>query len=88
MMGVGDARRREILLRLDDILMTWVGYTWPYRVRTRVSEDRIGEIDSWCRCHCRDSYRHRDTEWAQDITATEWLFESERDAVLFALRFA
>lgn len=39
----------------------------------------VVEMDTWCKSHAKDGYSH---------CHRTWVFKSEKDAVLFALRWA
>ena len=60
-------------------IMKGVGYThiavnWP----TRMNESQAHEIKEWCRANLTGHYQGR---------GPNWLFKSEQDATLFALRW-
>lgn len=61
-------------------MMKAVGYThitmpWP----VRMNESYAHEIKEWCRSNLKDHHKGR---------GKDWLFKSEKDASMFALRWA
>ena len=60
---------------MTEIGWTKVEMTWPHRM----SEVDAHEVKEWCRTNLQGNYNGR---------ARTWLFEKEKDAVLFALRWS
>lgn len=72
--------QEEIDWEIMQDIMVRVGWTkiemdWP----ARTSETALHEIKEWCRANLQGHYNGR---------AKIWLFEKEKDAVMFSLRWS
>ena len=64
-------------------LTTRVAYKWAYHWRSNrlMSVGDVYRITEWCDQNCRD-------EWQANIQQQEWRFDSERDYIMFALKWS
>jgi len=63
---------------LDQLLESRVAYTWPYTVPIGFHD--VKTVSHWCETHCQ-------SQWRRDPWQHTWLFQDDRDAVLFTLKW-
>ena len=63
---------------LETLMESRVAYKWPYSVP--VGRHDVKSLSDWCEANCQ-------FQWRRDPWEQTWLFQDEKDAMLFTLKW-